>query len=97
MSTSNLLTVAQAAKLKNVTISAIYQAVQSGRLPHRRELGHIGIEREALQAWTIVGHKAGRPKGIAVSEDVKRRISEKQKQNWAQGKRTGRKKRKENG
>lgn len=91
MKTSQLLTVAQAARLKKVTTSAIYQAVQSGRLPHQRVLGHIGIEESTLRAWQPVGHRAGRPKGIPVSKEVKQRISESQKRSWAGGQRQTRK------
>lgn len=91
MKTSELLNVAQAAQLKKVSRSAIYLAVQSGRLPYQRVLGHIGIEKADLKAWTPVGHRAGRPKGIPMGQEAKERISETQKANWASGKRQAKK------
>ncbi len=87
MSDSSLFTVAEAAKRKKVTTSAIYAAVRTGRLPHRRILGHIAIEEAVLRDWHPVGHKAGRPKGIPVTDEVKKQISLSQKSTWASGKR----------
>ena len=82
----NLLTVAQAAQLRGVSRAAIYGAIARGRLPHQRILGHIGLKEADVLAWVPLGHKTGRPKGTPMSAAAKIRLSESQKQRWAQRK-----------
>ena len=85
---SKLLTVAQAAKLKQVTPSAIYLAVKEGRLPHTLVLGHIGVKESDVLAWTPIryagrpGVTGRRPKGTPMSDEAKARLSESQKRSW---------------
>jgi len=81
-----LLTVSQAAKLKGVSRTAVYAAIERGRLPHRRILGHVGLREADVLAWEPLGVKTGRPKGIPMSEAAKVRLSESQKRRWQQRK-----------
>ena len=82
------LTVAEAAKLKNVTTSAVYLAVQEKRLPHTRILGKIALKPRDVEKWTPIsyrgrpGAKGRRPLGMPMSADVKAQISATQKQRW---------------
>ena len=85
----DLITPREAAKLKGVTRGAIYTAIAEGRLPHTRVLGHIGVRKADVLAWTPIRYagRPGRPSGRAVgtplSEETKARISEGQKRRWA--------------
>lgn len=85
-----LLTADEAAQLKEVTVAAIYAAVKENRLPHTRMLRRIGLREKDVLEWTPrsyagrLGAKGGRPKGIAMKEDVKARISAAQKRRWAE-------------
>ena len=87
---AKLLTVAEAAKLKGVSRSAVYAAIADGRLPHVLILGHMGVKESDVRAWEPVkyagrpGRKGGRPTGIPVSAETKEQISESQKKRWAQ-------------
>lgn len=80
-----LLTVNEAAQLKGVTRAAIYAAVKDQRLPHVVVLGHIGLREQDVKAWTPLKY-VGRPKGLPLSEQSKKRISESQKRRWAKRK-----------
>ena len=90
--TDKLLTVDEAARLKGVTVAAIYAAVKELRLPHTRVLGRIGLKHADVLQWTPRGYrgrpgaKSGRPKGIPVTNEVKTRISIAQKRRWAERK-----------
>jgi len=87
---NQLLTADEAAKLKGVTAAAIYAAVKENRLPHKRILRRIGLLESDVLRWTPrnyagrPGAKSGRPQGIAMSEEVRTRISEAQKRRWAE-------------
>lgn len=81
----DILTPAQAAKLKGVSRTAIYNALSDGRLQGVRVLGRIGIERKIVQAWKPQA-RVGRPKGQPMSAEQKTRIAQAQKQRWAKRK-----------
>jgi excisionase family DNA binding protein len=87
-----LLTPLEAAILKGVSRAAIYTAIKEGRLPHTRILGRIALKKSDVAAWTPMSYKgrpgvnARRPKGLAMSEEAKARISESQKRRWEQRK-----------
>lgn len=90
---AKLLTVAEAAKLKGVSRSAVYAAIADGRLPHVLILGHMGVKESDVRAWEPVkyagrpGRKGGRPTGTPVSAETKEQISESQRKRWAKQKR----------
>ena len=79
---SKLLTVSQAAQVKGVSRTAVYAAIERGRLSHQVILGHIGLRESDVMAWEPLGIKTGRPKGIPMSEAAKVRLSESQKRRW---------------
>ncbi len=87
---AKLLTVAEAAKFKGVSRSAVYAAIADGRLPHVLILGHMGVKESDVHTWEPVkyagrpGRKGGRPAGISVSAETKEQISKSQKKRWAQ-------------
>jgi excisionase family DNA binding protein len=74
------LTISQAARLKKVSRSALYDAVQQERLPSTQILGRIVISRADLLAWTI---RRGRPPG-PLSEQHKARLSQAMSRRWAE-------------
>lgn len=78
----DILTSAQAAKLKKVSRTAIYNALSDGRLQGVRVLGHIGIARDVLKAWQPHS-RVGRPAGKPMSQDAKQKMAEAQKRRWA--------------
>lgn len=78
----DILTPAQAAKLKGVSRTAIYNALADGRLQGVRVLGRIGIARSALKAWQPQA-RVGRPQGRPMTEKQKSTIAEAQKKRWA--------------
>lgn len=80
-----LLTALEAANLKGVTSAAVYAAIASNRLPHQRVLGRLALREVDVLAWTPTPH-VGRRKGARLSEEAKARISQSQKQRWAQRK-----------
>ena len=86
----DILTPAQAAKLKKVSRTAIYNALADGRLRGVRVLGRIGIARHELKEWRPQA-RVGRPPGKAMSTESKRKLSETQKQRWATRKTPGKK------
>ncbi len=78
----DILTPAQAAKLKGVSRTAIYNALSDGRLQGVRVLGRIGISRSALKAWQPQA-QVGRPAGRPMTEKQKATIAAAQKKRWA--------------
>lgn len=92
MNPNELLSVGQAAKLKGVSRTAVYHAISRGSLPHIRIINHIALREGDVLAWELVRYagrpgskgRGGRPKGIPMSAETKRRISEAQKQRWAE-------------
>ena len=78
-----LLTVQQAAQLRNVSRNAVYKAVTDGRLPCRRVLGHIGLRKTDVLAWDC---KNGRRRRQPMSAESRGKLSESQKQRWAKRK-----------
>lgn len=78
----DIVTPAQAAKLKDVSRTAIYNALSDGRLQGVRVLGRIGISRSALKAWQPQ-FQVGRPAGIPMTEKQKATIAAAQKRRWA--------------
>lgn len=85
MTEPTLLTVAQAAQLKGVSRTALYDAIASGRLPHRKVLGHIAVVEKDVLAWTPTP-RSGRRKGTRLSAEAKTRISQANKKHWARRK-----------
>lgn len=82
MTEPKLITVAEAAQLKEVTRSAVYAAIRDERLPHRIVLGRLAVSETDVAAWTPTP-RAGRRKGTHLSEEAKARISQSQKRRWA--------------
>lgn len=78
----DILTPAQAARLKGVSRTAIYNALTDGRLRGVRVLGRIGIERGVLRAWQPQA-RVGRPAGRPMTSEQKATIAEAQKRRWA--------------
>lgn len=83
----DILTPSQAAKLKKVSRTAIYNALADGRLRGVRVLGRIGIARHALKEWRPQA-RVGRSPGKPMSAESKRKLSETQKRRWATRKTT---------
>ena len=83
--TNHLITVAEAAQLKGVSRSAIYKAIEQGRLNSQRVLGRVALSRHDVMEWPA-SPTAGRPKGQRVSDAVKDKISKSQKRRWDQRK-----------
>ena len=73
------------AELKGLSRSAIYKAIEDGRLKSRRVLGHVALSRTEVLKWQP-SPTTGWPKGKSVSEEAKAKISESQKQRWKQRK-----------
>ncbi|HEX8237758.1 MAG TPA: helix-turn-helix domain-containing protein [Abditibacteriaceae bacterium] len=82
---SDIVTPAQAAKIKGVSRTAIYNALADGRLQGVRVLGRIGVDRSALKAWQPQA-RVGRPQGKPMNEEQKATIAKAQKKRWAQRK-----------
>ena len=78
----DLLTPAQAAQLKGVSRTTIYSAIAEGRLPCVRVLGRLALEKADVLEWTP-RKNAGRPRGIIVSDDTRKKMSESHKRRWA--------------
>ena len=79
---NDIVTPAQAAKLKGVSRTAIYNALGDGRLQGVRILGRIGIARNALKVWQPQA-QVGRPTGRPMTEKQKATIAAAQKKRWA--------------
>lgn len=78
-----LLTVTEAAQLKEVSRTAIYAAIVRKRLPRRYSRGSLVVRETDILKWESHKKKSGRPKGQSMSEEHKARISASQKQRWA--------------
>jgi hypothetical protein len=76
-----VLSVAKVARLKGVTRAAVYAAIAQRRLSSVRVLDRIAIRAAAAEAWQPVRGK-GRPAGIPMSADARRRISLNQQRRW---------------
>jgi excisionase family DNA binding protein len=79
----DLISVSEAARLKEVTRSAIYIAIREGRLPHIMVVGHYALRKADVLAWTPQRY-TGRQKGLPLKSETKARISDSQKRRWAQ-------------
>lgn len=79
---NKLLTVTEVAELKGVSRSAIYKAIEQGRLKSQRTLGRVTLSSDEVARWQP-SSSTGWPKGRRVSEDAKAKISESQKRRWA--------------
>lgn len=54
---NDLLTARQAAQVKGCSEKAVYEAIQSKRLPADR-VGPVWlVSRAAIEAWTLIGHR----------------------------------------
>lgn len=82
------MTVAEAARQKRVSRSAIYKAIEQKRLKSQWVLGRMALSHEEITLWQP-HTKPGWPKGKPVSEETKARISESQKRRWKHHKRQG--------
>lgn len=77
----DILTPAQAAKLKGVSRTAIYNALADGRLQGVSILGRIGIARSVLKTWQPQA-RVGRPPGQPMKKEAKEKLSQTQKRRW---------------
>jgi predicted DNA-binding transcriptional regulator AlpA len=80
----DFLTVSQAAKFKEVSRTAIYDAIKRKQLPASEVMGRPAIRRNDLLAWEV---RPGRPSG-ALSKQHKARISAALKKSWAERKKS---------
>jgi predicted DNA-binding transcriptional regulator AlpA len=76
------LTISQAARLKKVSRSALYDAINQKRLASTTILGRVVVLRADLLAWTP---RRGRPPG-PLSDQHKARLSQALKRRWAERK-----------
>lgn len=81
----DLITIAEAARCKNVSRSAVYKAIAQGRLPAQSVLGHWALQTKDVEAWRPK-ERRGRRRGTPMSEEAKVRIAEGQKKRWAKRK-----------
>ncbi len=79
------ITVAEAAKQKQVSRSAIYKAIEQGRLQAQWIFGRMVLPRADVTRWQP-HTRAGWPKGRKMSGEAKAKISESQKERWAKRK-----------
>ncbi len=79
-----LLTIQQAAQHKGVSTATIYSAIARKRLPRRYSRGNLVVREADLLVWEAEKKPGGRPKGQAVSDEHKARISAAQKKRWAE-------------
>lgn len=84
-----LLTITDVAKLKGLSRTAVYNATNSGVLPYTQLLGKRAVRESDAKKWQPTGKKTGRPKGVAVSAETKRKISEGQKVRWKRAQKSG--------
>lgn len=78
---SQQISVTEAAKQKKVSRSAIYKAIEAGRLSSQRVLGLVALEQSEVTDWQPQG-RVGRRKGTAMSAEAKQKISDGQKRRW---------------
>lgn len=67
MKKDTLLTVSQAARVKGVTRTTIYNAIAAKRLRTTQVLGRIAIKESDLKASDVGEGKSGRPPGKPLS------------------------------
>lgn len=84
----DLLTIADAARRKGVSRSAVYKAIAQGQLAAQKVLGKMAARGADVEAWHPRERK-GRRKGTPMSDAAKRRISEAQKRRWAKKRQEG--------
>jgi len=86
----DIIDVGATARIKGVTTSAVYRAINEGRLPHVRILGRIGLRLADVEIWQPVAYrdrpgikgKGGRPVGTALSDETRRKLSEAATKRW---------------
>lgn len=57
-----LLTIAQAARRRGVSVSAVYKAMSAGRLQKQKALGRTVLRTADVDAWQPAGHGGARPR-----------------------------------
>lgn len=72
------LTVGEVAQDKGISTSAVYKAIDQGRIGSQRILGRLALKRSEVAAWQPK-ERTGRRVGSAMSEEGKARISAGQK------------------
>lgn len=80
----DLVTVSEAARIKGVTRAVIYNAINRGDISARTVLGRRALRREDVDRWQP--RRAGRRRGVPLSEDTKAKIAEAQRARWRQRK-----------
>jgi|GEM_PF-2088205 len=70
----------EAAKIKQVSRQAVYDAIKAGHLPSQTILGRTVVRRSDLQSWKIVGRRNGKP----LSAEHKAKMSKSLKLAWKQ-------------
>ncbi len=83
--TDTIMTADEVARLKGVTRSAVYAAIAERRLPHVRILGRLAVRESDARSWQPV-RSPGRPEGIPMSADARKRISSSQRRRWRERK-----------
>lgn len=90
----NLLTISEAAALKQVSRQSIYRAIAERRLPSVQVLGKMGVMKSDVMAYEPISYRGrpgskargGRPKGIPQTVESRARISVSQAARWARRK-----------
>jgi predicted DNA-binding transcriptional regulator AlpA len=77
-----LLTAIEVARLKGVSRTLVYNAMNKGKLPYIEILGRRAVKESEAKKWKPPGRITGRPKGIPVTDETKAKISEAQKKRW---------------
>lgn len=78
---SKLITVREAAQLKGLSRATVYSAIKDGCLPAQQVLGRVALKESDVLEWIPVSH-SGKRQSPPMSEEVKRRISQSQKERW---------------
>ena len=78
-----LLDIPTAAARIGITTKAVYAAIIRQSLPRRYSRGNLVVREAELLAWHSSKSKGGRPKGLKMSDEAKRRISEANRKRWA--------------
>jgi excisionase family DNA binding protein len=76
-----LISVAEAAALKNVSHSVVYKAIADGRLSGQKVVGKLALRERDVEKWQPEP-SPGRRKGSQLSPETKARISESQRMQW---------------
>ena len=79
-------TVPEAARLTQLSASAIYAAIAQQRLAKKYRQGNLVVSEEDVRNWEATRKQRGRRKGFAASEEHKAKISAAQRQRWAKRK-----------